>query len=164
MLASSLRFLLKYHFCPSSQSSCKYSVFKFFIFTDRVWKPNNSKNLTVLSPTLCKYCLHAYRESFHVVCWNIFKRCHLVHTKFTLVSPKAVINSFHQLVWLIFPLNQPNCLAVWASADTFTQREGRLRVNLLNEGYSFLLRSATDLLSDCGHELQSCHPQTLFHF
>lgn len=57
--------------------------------------------------------------------------------------PQAVIHSFNQLVWLIFPLNRPNCLAVWASADTFTQREGRLHGNLLNEGYSFLLRSAT---------------------
>lgn len=48
-----------------------------------------------------------------------------------------------------FSLNRPNCLAVWASADISTRREGRLHVNLLNEGYSFLLRSATDLLSDC---------------
>lgn len=52
--------------------------------------------------------------------------------------PKAMINSVNRLVWLIFPLNWPNCLPVWTSADTFTQREGRLYVNLLTEGYSFL--------------------------
>lgn len=65
---------------------------------------------------------------------------HQVNTVF----PEAVIHSFNQLVWLIFPLNWPKCRAVWASAGTFTQREGRLLRNLLNEGDSFLLRCATD--------------------
>lgn len=143
MLSFSLRFLFQYHFCPSSRSSCKYRGFQFFIFTDRMWVSNSCKNLTVLWTTLCKYCLHG--ESFNVshslkCSYRMSFGPHQVNTVF----PEAVIHSLNQLVWLIFPLNWPKCRAVWASAGTFTQREGRLLRNLLNEGDSFLLRCATD--------------------
>jgi len=90
MLAYFWGFLLRYHFCPSSQCSLKYCVFKFFIFPDRKKKnadSHSSKNLTCLT-TFWKYHSHVSVESFNVICWNRFNRCHFIHTQLIRASPR----------------------------------------------------------------------------
>lgn len=108
--------------------------------TGKMWVPSGSKNLTGLLTTFCKYHAYGFAESFSVICWNTFNWCHLVYAKLILASPRLwSIQSTSWFDWFFLWI-WPNSLAVWVSTDTFTQREGRLHVNLLNEGYSFLLR------------------------
>lgn len=127
VLAFSLRFPLKHHCHPSSQSSCKYSVFQFFIFTGRMWIPNHGKNLTVFA-ALCTCRLYVYGESFNVICWNIFKGCHLVQTKLMLLSRR---------LWSIHPTSWFDEFSLWINLIAWLF--GHLQTPLHKEKAGFTL-------------------------